>query len=510
MNSPSFNLVEEPWLPVVWRDGTPSTSVGLQKLFLEAHRIQELATDNPMETLALNRMLLALLASALPELVQEPYWESCRLSGQFAPEPFAAYFRKHYDGFDLLSPTRPFYGHPNPEAKEVSPLSRLQHAAASGNNAVLFSHELDADPQPMTLAEAARALVCVQGAALGGGIAQPFNFAGGPLIGGAFFWLRGLADEKPSLFQALLFNLPPLDTIWRYDASFQCPWERTTPPAPERRQVRDLRDLFTFQSRRLQLVLNDAGQAIGVRYNQGSKPELQFDDPHLAYVPGKEAEMPLRFSLEKSLWQNSLFYLTNAGKFRDPAKPAGHPPRTFEYISSVDSIQNPVCYEADVFGLINDQAKVETWRQERIQVFPDLLSDADRAFTLDVCLKTADEQHHHLREAARVFASWARLHKSPQALSEPERRECGEVIKTLGVRSRYWQQVGRQFPQLLARIATAAVAELDDVEKTWKKDYCQKTARQVLQETLRAYDLSGNYRAAAEAEAHLMHLHHKK
>ena len=298
----TYNLLHEPWLPVRWRGGEPPTEVGLRDALIRAHEIEELATDNPLETVALNRLLAALTGAAFPELAEEGDWLDCWQNGGFDAKRCDTYLDTYADRFDLLSETRPFYGHSKTDSKEISPVSRMLHAAASGNNAVLFSHDLDSVSHPMTLAEAARALVCTQAAALGGGVAQPFNLSHGPLVGSAYFWLRGLVEEKPSLFYALLLNLAPTVQVWGNGKDDYPTWETDKPPVAQKRDVGGIRDLFTFQSRRLQVIPDSNGQIMGVHYNQGSKIEkLLFHDPHAAYKMGKEEPYPLRFSTSHAL-----------------------------------------------------------------------------------------------------------------------------------------------------------------------------------------------------------------
>ena len=364
-----------PWLPVRWRGGGPPSAVGLREALFRAHDIAELATDNPLETIALNRLLAALVASVFPKLANESDWFESWDAGQFEADKVDTYLNQYSPHFDLLSPVRPFYGHPQTDAKEISPLSRLQHAATSGNNALLFSHDLDSVPQTMTFAEAARALVCCQATALGGGVAQPFNLCHGPLVGGAFFWLRGSVNGETSLFRALLLNLAPTANVWGNVAQ--------DPPKPLKdRQVFGIRGLFTFQSRRLQLVTDSEGKlTVGVRYNQGSKMERLFDDPHLAYYYNEKiGDLPIRFSTSCTLWQDSTIYMMTR-------EHQGHAPRTFEWLADPNTLDalDMARYEpllADVFGLVNDQAKVELWRHERVTIYPSIINEVSRWNTL--------------------------------------------------------------------------------------------------------------------------------
>ena len=506
----SFNLLDQPWLPVRWVNGEPPAEVGLREILLRAPKIEELATDNPLETITLNRLLAALVAAVHPGAVEPKEWFRLWQLGHFEAGAIDHYLTRFADHFDLFSLSRPFLGHLQPDTAEVSPLARLRHADTSGNNAALFSHDLDSRPQALTAAEAARALVCAQAAALGGGVAKPFNFSHAPLVGGAFFWLRGSVDGQSNLFRALLLNLAPTPEVWGNSTHDTPTWESTKPVLAEKRKVGGIRELFTFQSRRLLLV--PAGQLVGgVRYNQGSKvEELLFHDPHLAYRSGKEGEFALRFQSGRALWRDSTTYLLHRGRA------GGHAPRTLNWLAAnVDNLGlgRDTALAADVFGLVNDQAKVELWRQERVLLYPDILLDESRWNALRELLNgeqpgqdDAAKRAERLREATRAFATRARLHKPAGArLGDVERAERDALVRMLDTDSRYWLALGQQFDQFLARLATAPVEELDQVRADWQS-VIRRAAERALHSALSSIAQNARtWQALAEAET-VLHL----
>lgn len=495
----TYNLLDEPWLPVRWLGDDPPSAVGLREVLLKAHQITELAIDNPLETIALNRLLAALVASIFPDMVEEDEWTRLWQQGQFDVDPCQIYFDTFADRFDLLSPTRPFFGHPTTEAKEISPVSRLIHAATSGNNAVLFSHDVDSSPQPLTLAEAARAVVCTQAAALGGGVAKPFNLCHAPLVGGAFFWLRGAVNEVPSLFRALLLNLSPTTEVWG-NGQERPTWETEKPPAPIKRDVGGIHELFTFQSRRLQLIKDGNQQITGVRYNQGSKVEkLLFDDPHLAYRSGRDGLYALRFSTSRSLWQDSGIYMMKEGG------PDGHAPRTLNWLSRRKlrqlDLSQQTAFAVDVFGLVNDQAKIELWRHERITVYPDIIAEESRWNTLQELLEETRIQAERLREATRAFATRARLNKPwGTRLGDIERADRDAFVQMLDTSGRYWLKVGSQFDTFLGQIGMRSIDDLPSVQKEWQK-VTWKAAHAALTEALNSLAQDArSWQALADAD----------
>jgi CRISPR system Cascade subunit CasA len=345
-------------------------------------------------------------------------------------------------------------------------------------------------------------MVCTQAAALGGGIAQPFNLSHGPLVGGAYFWLRGIANQTPSLFHALLLNLAPIADIWGNTSGDVPCWEAAQSPLPCKRDVAGIRDLFTFQSRRLHLVVDEKQQVKGVRYNQGCKIEKRlFHDPQLTYIASKEEIYPLRFSTSRALWQYSAAFMLTLSKKGE----GGHSPRTFDWLLSyrdILGIDRPTAFSADVFGMVNDQAKVELWRHERVTVYPAILNEVDRWSALKNLIETAQHWHdHRLREATRAFATRVRLDKAwGGRLSDVERGDRDALVHALDTSSRYWPALGQEFSVFLHQIATFPMESLDDVQKKWQTKIRQ-VAREALLQTLHSY-LPGHsvWQATIEAE----------
>ena len=55
-----YNLLEEKWIPVLWKQGNTSR-VGIMEALTQAGHIRQIAASNPMDRVAILRFLLALL-----------------------------------------------------------------------------------------------------------------------------------------------------------------------------------------------------------------------------------------------------------------------------------------------------------------------------------------------------------------------------------------------------------------------------------------------------------------
>src|SRR4051794_12147009 len=102
----SFNLVDEPWVPVVWQDGTVG-EVGLRDALVRAHEIRELVESSPLVTVSLHRLLLAILHRTFgPETFEA--WKALWRRGHWDAETLDTYFAAWRHRFDLFDPERPF------------------------------------------------------------------------------------------------------------------------------------------------------------------------------------------------------------------------------------------------------------------------------------------------------------------------------------------------------------------------------------------------------------------
>src|SRR5690606_33682957 len=134
----SFSLWTEPWIPVQRLDGR-SERVSLPEAVAEAHTILGIADPSPLITVALHRLLLALVYRTHP-LAGLADWQSLWQAGCFNAAAVFAYGERWADRFDLLHPSRPFYQVPFMADEKVHPVAALALEAASGNNPALFDH----------------------------------------------------------------------------------------------------------------------------------------------------------------------------------------------------------------------------------------------------------------------------------------------------------------------------------------------------------------------------------
>ena len=513
----SFNLIDEKWVPVLDADGRRH-DVGLRDALVDAHKWQEVHSDNPIETAALNRLLLAIVIDGFLQRPDEDLWWESWDARRFEPTAVDAYFNdpRRSERFDLLHPDRPFYQHPDPlSGANPGTLSRLFHAESSGNNATLFGHDLDARPRLYSLPEIARGIICTQAAAMGGGVSKPFNYSHAPLVAGALFWIRGR-----SLFEALHLNASPepdARMLLESDDDLGLPpaWERPLPDEYSRRPVSGYVDYLTWQARRLTLATasDGIGEAVvphGVYITQGDKDEPPvINDPLRATVhPPKKDPYSYGLRAGRAIWRDAdiLFAL------RDMSR--GFAPRTFSWLRYVSGITDISVFTVDVFGIINDQAKIEAWRHEQMPIYPVLLSKEvnDTAAVRFVmhALDAAQEQREILIRALRTTAG--RILAPPSANGEDRRVDKDEVtafVKSLGAEDAYWSALEPLFYEFLRDLAEHSGKAFSDEERqnlVWQwSENVYTTARSAYSTATSHLDQNARQlRALVEGTRHLM------
>lgn len=290
---PSFDLVREPWLPVIREDGTVQ-EVCLVDLFAEAEHLRRLVGDVPTQEAALLRLLLAILYDALQGPAEIEDWEELWL----AEDPFAkvaGYLDSHRDRFQLFHPDRPFFQVPGLRTgkDELAPLSRIVADVPAGS--AFFSMRLPG-VERLSYAEAARWLVHAHAFDTSGiksALEGDERGKGGkvyPLGVGSMGSLGGIFAEGANLRETLLLNLIAFEDAYDGaefgDGHEDLPvWRQEHPlPAGTRDEAAGgseptgLRDLYTWQSRRVRLHAAD-GWVTGV--------VLGYGDPLAMSVPWK-------------------------------------------------------------------------------------------------------------------------------------------------------------------------------------------------------------------------------
>ena len=491
----SFNLIDEGFIPCVMEDGT-RRDLGIRETLEQAHHILEIRDDSPLVTIALHRLLLAILHRNFGPSSYDK-WKAIWQASSFDADRLSAYFNKWRGRFDLFDKAHPFYQTAQFATKKQSGSNRLAVQLAQGNNATLFDHTHEADPPDFTENEAARFLITEQAFAIGGGKSETGYATSGPLIGGATVF-----PVASTLFHTLMLNLV------RYTQEQPVPsgkddvpcWERETPVGGGATPAGYL-DYLTWQSRRIRLLAgsDDATTVRFLSYSQGRalSPSYDLHDPHMAFRRDpKKGDLALRLSETRDLWRDAGTLLRWFDT--ESARPAAVV-RWLHDLSLDVTLSQDFVFDCMVVGLCTDKAKVHFWRLERLPFPLRVLADEQLFENVPFTLQLAETAAGNLKGATKTLVS-AIL--APDG-RKPDGKRVGQMVDQLAPDRPYWSRLELPFRELLRELpgdydqAQLAVAR-------WGWNTVRSTALGAFEETAEQLDHSARVlRAVAVARAQL-------
>ncbi|MET9724481.1 type I-E CRISPR-associated protein Cse1/CasA [Streptomyces zaomyceticus] len=269
----SFDLTEQPWIGVLQRNGEQE-ELSLREIFSQAGQVRRITADLPTQEFALTRLLLAVAHDALDGPKDIEHW-SRLWNDPRCFDAVAAYLDTHRHRFDLLDRRTPFFqtAELRTAKDEVSSLNRI--VADVPNGEPFFSARMPAAGR-LSFPEAARWVVHAHAYDTSGiksGMAGDTRAKGGKVYPLGVGWagnLGGVFVEGRDLRETLLLNLVAVDTGGlTFTAEDRPAWRREpSGPGGAERTPAGIRDLYTWQSRRLRLHA-DANGVNGVVLGYG-------------------------------------------------------------------------------------------------------------------------------------------------------------------------------------------------------------------------------------------------
>lgn len=390
---PTFNLVDEPWIPCLLPDNRPQ-EYGLYEVLTRSHEIKEVFDPSPLVVIALHRLLLAILHRNFgPESLSA--WEKLWQRGRWDKGKLRTYFHQWRHRFDLFHPERPFYQVPKMESAHEHPAHLLSLEAAAGNNPTLFDHSHSMAPGAFTPARAARYLLARQAYSIGFGKSKPFYFKDSPLIRGYSILTLG-----NSLWETLALNMVAYNKERPIPHSGEdLPiWEKEHLPDPDENgnPIMGYVDYLTWQSRAIHLL--PEGNPPVIRCCQLQQnwmlSKLTPLDPFKAYIADKEEGWRPRGMIpDRAVWRDChiLFQVGDQSRSR---------PQVLEWagriwgLKKAGDISGQETYGFLAVGLATDigkAANILLWRQERLPLPLAYLDDMDLMAKLRDALHLAEE-----------------------------------------------------------------------------------------------------------------------
>ncbi len=453
-----YNLLNEPWIPCETSDG--AILLGIRAALADAHTIREIRTSSPLATVALHRLLLAILHRVFGPRNLDA-WCDLWNRGQWDVDALSAYFTIWEQRFDLLDPSKPFYQVPpliqgKDALKKSSPAARLAQEHATGNNATLFDHQVDGDPVPLSLPVATQQLLATQMFAIGFGKSQPFYLKDASLTRGYSVLCVG-----HSLFETLALNLVPYNAqrpIPHLSDSDRPAWEEETPREPSETgtTARGYLDYLTWQSRRVHLISsNSASEITHCQIQQNFFLAVDVTDPFRCYrfneATGRSV---VGFNAERSLWRDAQVLFHRQYYSTRDKRITTTRPQLFEHLVRVDQrrqdgmVKTLPVYRIDAFGFATEDgraAQITFWRHEKLPLPLVYLDDASLLATMDSAIKYAEQVGNALRSATRRFVEEA----FPSLPESRGKRDENPHVRALGPGRRYWPALDTAFAAFL-------------------------------------------------------------
>jgi CRISPR system Cascade subunit CasA len=500
----SFNLIDRPWIPCQFAGEAVPRDLSLRDALARAEEVTGIVADSPLETIAVHRLLLAVLHRVF-KVVDPEEWSALWEAGRFDPGRIDAWAETWRHRFDLFDPERPFYQLPGlPEAAGTT-VAKLGHEFSAGNNAVLFDHSWDTSLPSIPSAKVARLLLAQQMFAIGGLIGR---LPGDPPSAEAAHLVKAavLLNAGATLFETLLLNMVRVDGAanepFAFDPLKDAPaWEREPARAAEREPDGYL-DLLTWQSRRILLFPNPDGKTVsrmtlmaGFRFP--SDLLMRQHETMAAYklranpIKGTDPWIPVGFAPEKALWRDSTNLLQALGETKQISATL----RWLAVLYAAGAIDLERTFNLAAFGLSTDRAKVFLWRSEELPLSLAYLEGQDLVVALGQAVTAAEDSGKALRSGVRLLASET---LGPGGTADKDR--VSALVESLAPDRNYWPVLDVPFRTYIVRLAEEYKSDLGEEANAWWARQVSGAARDAFEQACRALETeSRGYRAAAEA-----------
>jgi len=346
----SFDLTDCPWIPVLRGDGTQD-ELSLNEVFAQAGELRRIVGDLPTQEFALLRLLLALAHDALDGPRDIDHWAELWADEQcFAP--VAGYLAEHRGRFDLLDARAPFMQTAGLRTTKGEVFSLNRIVADVPNGEPFFTVRMPTVGR-LSFAEAARWVVHAHAYDTSGiksGVEGDGRAKGGKVYPLGVGWagnLGGVFAEGPTLRETLLLNLIAADTIGLHTGEGDLPAWRREPcgPGGGERTPAGLRDVYTWQTRRVRLYVDDSGaHGVVLGYGDPLTPRnKQRHEPMTAWRRSEVQEkkhgealvyMPREHRAERAAWRGVAALIADrAETSQGRDAPSGLRPGVLEWVA---------------------------------------------------------------------------------------------------------------------------------------------------------------------------------
>lgn len=527
-----FNLIEQPWIPCIDPKGR-NVEHSIRDTLLKADGLLEICDDSPLVTVAIHRLLLAILYRAF-EGPSSKRWKELYRTGSFASDcQILDYLAKWYDHFFLFNEAHPFmqvagldlneYKDNGEVKKDKSDgLMRLVREAPDKGGRILFDHRVGTERPQYNPKQIARMILSSQsfsgtGVAssgkLGDKLIEPTPCQFAPCVEGFVLWFQG-----ESLFHTLMLNLVPRDYVtndkpaWEDDSVVDAAIESWKNPISFTGPVQRFAPLSRF----IRIIDQQS-----MFFTNGLKTATDCEDPMKAYSRSddKKDYQAVKLRKDKATWRDAHTLFSVSSPMRKPPVSQNHIARLVQEGIFAKTAQP----RANVVGLATGQGKALLWRHERMPVPLGILGSNDLTERLGRLIAEAEaigaklssglfwsakskktirtEPVGRIQSIADLVISPSLQLKSPgvlrtsegRALEDAHNKAVLDLSKSLDPCPAYWARLEKHFFTLLENLPSDWDETSDDwkpddqqtATRTWR-DNIKREAKRALQESIKS------------------------
>lgn len=444
-----FNLIDEPWIPVLFRNGRRA-ELGIRDTLLQSKEISGIEDQSPLVVAALHRLLLAVLYRALkgPTDIEEA---RALFRDRIPVVKVTDYLTSWHSRFWLFDKDAPFWQVSAYSPKEWRAWTVLAAEHNADNAKVLFDHINIESAGSVSNAAAARWLAAVQTFAVSSGKSELAHTSGAPSPKCLMAIPLGV-----NLEETLILALVPQNRA--VTAADHAVWERPSESlailkAGHGRRADGIADLYTWRSRTIRLLPAQGGVAkvafaSGIAYMAGA-----LSDPMTPFrIDDKFGRLAIQLR-DRGLWRDFDSLLPDGADLA---------PAVMSHASVLthrDPARRPQA--VTVIGQATDQAKIEFWRAERFALPTAIANDGVARAQLTLLLADAENAQRALWSACQSYARDV----IARGTRVPAKQDLTAFVRQMDVTPRYWSFLEARFHELLA--GYTARREFEELRAQW-------------------------------------------
>lgn len=419
-----FDVLQNPWIPAETLNGERKTC-GITELLLEAHELKAVTGQNPLETYAVQRLLIAFLMDAYA-LENVSARRRLLKQGRFTADVIEKYVlacRQEGVSFDLFDEKRPFMQAPYDKALDADKektVALLFHALPRGNTPLHFEH-FNEETFSVTPPEAFAGLLATQAYAVAMAQGYPSCVNNTPP-----YYL--LVSGK-NLFETLVLNIISKAECGNipWDA-MPAAWRDTETVTPKKEYAgMSMMAGLTWQPRRVTLIPEEDGSVRRIYLQQGRsfKGNALWKDPHVPYIKSAKGEIySLKPKMGRMPWRDVGALAVTA---EDGESLSATVVRNYPRVA-----QEEGQISVALFGLATTQAKYDGWISDGLNVPANVLGDWEKADRLRMDVALVEDTAKCVYTAARSLINAAEKTKDDKKKPAAGAEEAeGRYLETM-------------------------------------------------------------------------------